>query len=408
MRRAGLNDVLWRLIRHVHGKVATPLLILAMGLLFAAQAQAGVSWVVHGRGFGHGVGMSQWGAYGYALHGKSHRFILRHYYSGASLGKLGGPHVVRVLIDIASGDVGFSGATSACGVRLDPDRSYAARRSFGAVRLRSYAGKTLANCGLRLRAAGNGTIGIGGEVFRGALEVVPTGSNAGYLNAINAVALDQYVKGVIPNESPPSWPMAALRAQAVAARSFALTGKVDGNGFDLYDDTRSQVYDGIASEAARANRAADETKGEVVRYAGEVAQTFFSACSGGHTESVQNVFFGPPVPYLVGVRDPYDHYCPLHTWTLRFSGAEISARLGAYLEGQLKRVVVTQRGASPRIVWARLYGSGGVTRVRGDQLAAALGGYDRWMTFCKVVKGKKTGCGGDEKGTPGDPGGVSG
>jgi stage II sporulation protein D len=380
-------------------------MVLAAGMLFVAPAQAGVSWVVHGRGYGHGVGMSQWGAYGYALHGKSHRFILRHYYSGASLGKLNGPSVVRVLVDIASGDLGFSGATSACGVRLDRNRSYAAHRSFGAVRLRSSAGRTLAHCGTRLRAAGNGTIRIGGELFRGALEVVPTSSDAGSLNAVNAVALDQYVKGVIPNESPPSWPMAALRAQAIAARSFALTGRVDGNGFDLYDDTRSQVYEGIASEAVRASRAADETKGEVVRYGGEVAQTFFSACSGGHTESVQNVFFGPPIPYLVGVRDPYDHYCPLHTWTLRFSGAEISAKLGGYLQGQLKRVVVTERGASPRIVWARLYGSGGITRIRGDQLAAALGGYDRWLTFCKIVNGKTMSCGGGGDRPPSGPSG---
>jgi stage II sporulation protein D len=396
---------------------ANLLLTASVGLLLAAPAQAGVGWVVHGRGFGHGVGMSQWGAYGYALHGKSHRFILRHYYSGTSLGKLGGPEVVRVLVDISSGDLGFSGATGACGVRLDPGRSYAAHRSFGAVRLRSPAGRTLATCGPKLRAAGNGTIRIGGELFRGALEVVPTRSDPGSLNAVNAVALDQYVKGVIPNESPASWPLAALRAQAVAARSYALTGRVDGNGFDLYDDTRSQVYDGIASEATRANRAADETRGEVLRYGGEVAQAFFSACSGGHTESVQNVFFGAPVPYLVGVRDPYDGYCPLHTWTLRFSGGQISARLGSYLQGQLKRVVVTKRGTSPRIVWARLYGSAGVTKIRGDQLAAALGGYDRWMTFCKVVDGKETACAGDEGqppprgpvgGAPGNPGGVSG
>jgi stage II sporulation protein D len=384
------------------------LLLAALAtLLLAAPAQAGVGWVVHGRGFGHGVGMSQWGAYGYALHGKSHRFILRHYYSGARLGKLGGPEVVRVLVDISNGDLGFGGATSACGVRLDRGRSYAAHRSFGSVRLRSAAGRTLANCGPTLRAAGGGTIRIGAELFRGALEVVPTSSSAGSLNAVNAVALDQYVKGVIPNESPPSWPLAALRAQAVAARSYALTGRVDGNGFDLYDDTRSQVYEGIASEAARASRAADETKGEVVRYGGEVAQTFFSACSGGHTESVQNVFFGPPVPYLVGVPDPYDSYCPLHTWTLRFSGAQISAKLGGYLRGQLQRVVVTKRGASPRIVWARLYGSGGVTKVRGDQLAAALGGYDRWMTFQKLVDGKVVSGGGRKPPPSGPAGGAS-
>jgi stage II sporulation protein D len=233
---------------------------------------------------------------------------------------------------------------------------------------------------------------------------VQTDSDSGSLNAINALPVDQYVKGVVPNESPASWPLAALQAQAVAARSYALSTQVDGNGFDLYDDTRSQVYEGIASEEARANQAAAMTRGQVVTYEGKIAQTFFSACSGGHTESIQNVFFGAPVPYLVGVPDPYDGSCPLHTWELEFSGREISAKLSGYLEGKLKQVVVTKRGVSPRIVWAKLIGTTGVTKIRGDQLASALGAYDRWMDFRKVVDGKVQG--GGRK--PGPAGGVTG
>jgi stage II sporulation protein D len=358
---------------------------LLLCLLFAPAAEAKVIWIVKGHGFGHGVGMSQYGAYGFAKNGKGYRFILRHYYSGASIGRLGGPRVVRVLLDVSRGDVGFSGARSACGRALDPARDYEAHRNGNSVRLRTSAGRTLANCGRKLRAAGNGRVAIAGAAYRGALEVVPTDSDAGSLNAINAVPVDQYVKGVIPNESPPSWPMAALQAQAVAARSFGLSSQVNGNGFDLYDTTSSQVYEGIADETSRTNRAANSTRGQVVMHGGRVAQTFFSACSGGHTESVQNVFFGPPIPYLVGVPDPHDHFCPLHTWTLRFSAAEISSRLGGHLKGRLNRVAVTQRGASPRIVWARLFGTGGVSRIRGDRLAGALGAYDRWMTFRKVA-----------------------
>jgi len=364
----------------------TRLLTLLLFGLLASPASASVSWVVEGHGFGHGVGMSQYGAYGYAKHGKGYRFILGHYYSGTRLGQLAAPRTVRVLLEISPEDVGFSGATSACGRALDPDLGYEAHRVGTSVKRRSAAGRPLAACGRRLRAAGDGTIGISGTLYRGALEVVPTASDAGSLNAINAVAVEQYVKGVIANESPPSWPQPALRAQAVAARSFALTAGVGGNGFDLYNDTRSQVYGGLQSETASTNAAAKATKGQVLTYGGEIAETYFSACSGGHTESVQNVFFGPAVPYLVGVPDPYDYYCPLHDWTLRFSGPEISDRLGAYLEGHLEKVVVTERGASPRIVWARLYGSGGVTTVRGDELAAALGAYDRWMSFRKVVE----------------------
>ncbi|HVD86794.1 MAG TPA: SpoIID/LytB domain-containing protein [Solirubrobacterales bacterium] len=355
---------------------------------YPATAFASLSWVVHGRGFGHGVGMSAYGAYGYAKHGKDYRYILAHYYSGATLGTLTKPRVVRVLLDISEGDVGFSGATSGCGVRLDPNRSYQAHRAGSTVKLRSSAGKPLADCGRKLRAAGAGKITIAGlGTYRGALETVPTESEAGSLNVVNAVAVEAYVKGVIPNESPPSWPLAELEAQAVASRSFALTAGVGGNGFDLYADTRSQVYRGLESEYASSNGAAEQTRGQVLTYNGKIAETLFSACSGGHTESIQNVFGGRAIPYLQGVPDPYDYYCPLHEWTLKFSGPEISSKLGAYLKGRLKKVEITKTGASPRIISAKLVGSAGVTEVTGTDLESALGGYDTWMTFQKLVSG---------------------
>jgi stage II sporulation protein D len=368
-------------------------LVSLLAMLFLAPAcKASVTWIVRGHGFGHGVGMSQYGAYGFASHGKDYRFILAHYYSGTTLGQLSGPQIVRVLLAISSGDIGFRGATSACGRTLEPGRGYAAHRAGSIVKLRNAAGRPLADCGRRLRATGDGRIEVDGAgVYRGALEVVTTDSDAGSLNAINALPVDQYVRGVVANESPASWPQAALRAQAVAARSYALSVQVEGNGFDLYNDTRSQVYGGVESETEATDTAANATKGQVLTYEGEIAQTYFSACSGGHTESVQNVFFGTANPYLVGVPDPYDYYCPLHSWTLRFSGPEISARLSGYLKGRLKQVVVTQRGASPRILWARLYGTGGVSKIRGDQLASALGAYDRWMRFEKVASGQQGG-----------------
>jgi stage II sporulation protein D len=369
-------------------RLAASLLALAALLAVAPSASAAVSWVVHGRGFGHGVGMSAYGAYGYAKHGKGYRFILGHYYRGTTIGTVEKAQVVRVLLGISPDDVEFSGATSACGTRLDPERTYEAHRAGGSVRLRSSGGKSIAPCGERLRAAGAGTIEIAGHgTFRGALETVPTESDPRSLNVVNALALEQYVKGVMPNEVPPSWPIEQLRAQSVAVRSIAITGDVGGNGFDLYADTRSQVYEGLESEYEQTNRAAESTRGQVVTYGGEIAETFYSACSGGHTESVVNVF-GTAVPYLVGVADPYDYYCPLHKWTLRFTGPEISARLGGLLEGRLKKVVVTKRGVSPRIVTAKLFGTGGVTTVTGSELEVALGGYDTWMNFEKVVSGR--------------------
>jgi stage II sporulation protein D len=365
-------------------RAAVALTALASLAAFAPAASAAVSWVVHGRGFGHGVGLSAYGAYGFALEGKSYRFILGHYYSGTTIGTLAGPRVVRVLLDISGEDVGFSGATSACGRALDPKLGYQADREGSTVRLRSAAGKPLANCGRVLRAAGAGKVAIDGTWYRGAFEAVPTESDAGALNVVNALALEQYAKGVMPNEVPASWPVEQLKAQSLAVRSFALTGKTDGNGFDLFNDTRSQVYEGLESEEPQTNAAVAATRGQVVMYDGKVAQTLYSACSGGHTESVANVF-GTAIPYLVGVPDPYDFHCPLHKWRLKFSGPEISAKLGGYLDGKLKRIVVTKRGVSPRIISAKLIGTGGVSTVSGEQLEVALGGYDTWMSFQKIV-----------------------
>src|SRR3954447_25820385 len=133
----------------------TVLLVVAL-LLPCAAARASVSWVVKGHGFGHGVGMSQYGAYGYAEHGKDYRFILEHYYTGTNLQMLQGPRVVRVLVGVVRGDIGFRGATSACGKSLDPGREYKAHRVSSGVKLRSTSDRPLASCGGMLRAAGAG------------------------------------------------------------------------------------------------------------------------------------------------------------------------------------------------------------------------------------------------------------
>jgi stage II sporulation protein D len=359
--------------------------LLCAGGALAASARAQVGWVVTGHGFGHGVGMSAYGAYGYALHGKGYKFILGHYYPGTSLGQTSGPSIVRVLLSSSPGDVTFTEATSACRTKLNPAGTYEAHRLGKAVVLRTTGGKPLARCGAKLRAAGaNGIVNIGGVRYRGALETVV--NESGELNVVNALAVDQYVKGVIPNESPPSWPMAELKAQAVASRSFALTAGVGGDGYDLYSDTRSQVYKGLESEYSTSNEAEEATAGQVLTYEGKVAETLFSACSGGKTESMENVF-GVAIPYLVGVPDPYDEACPLHEWTLKFSGPEISAKLAGagLLDGKLKKIAITKTGYSPRIIEAKLYGTGGVTTATGEQLEVALGGYSTWMTFEKVV-----------------------
>jgi stage II sporulation protein D len=357
------------------------LFVCAVG---AAPAGAAVKWTVTGHGYGHGVGMSQYGAYGYALHDKDYRFILGHYYTGTTIGAAPKARV-RVLLTIASGDVTFSRATAACERTLNPAKTYRAHRNGDSVQLLSESGRVLASCGERLFAKGSGRVWIRRNgAYRGALSVVPT-STGRTLNVINALDIDKYVQGVIAGEMPSSWPIEALKVQAVAARSYALAGRIQGgNGFDLYDDTRSQVYDGIDGETAPTNRAASATKREVVLYGGEVATTYYSASSGGQTENVEFGFGGgEPVPYLKAVDDPYDTESPLHTWRRTYSQGQLQSQLGGYVKGNLQSIVITKTGVSPRIVSANVVGSGGTTKVSGTDLQSALGLYSTWMTFTK-------------------------
>ena len=351
---------------------------LAAAVGLAAAPAASAEFVVKGRGFGHGIGLSAYGAYGYAKHGRSYESILAHYYKGTRLATVTGENV-RVLVG-GSERVFFSGATRACGEHLKEKKRYRFERSAGGVALATNGGTRLAACGKAGGARGGSTVTYAGYGdLRGELLAVATG---GGLNAVNRVDVDEYVKGVVPNEVPSSWPGDALKAQAVAARSIALSTSVDGDGFDLYDDTRSQVYEGKDSETAATNRIVKATAGEVVKHNGKVAVTYYSSTSGGRTENVEFGFPGAePVSYLKSVRDPYDDTSPYHRWRETFSRGEMESRLSGYVNGRLKAIDVTKTGISPRIVEAKVRGTGGSESISGPTLQSRLGLLSTWAKF---------------------------
>jgi stage II sporulation protein D len=348
----------------------------AIGAGALAASASAASWVIHGRGFGHGVGMSQYGAYGYAKHGRNYREILEHYYRHTHIGKASGQ--VRVLLESGVGSVGFSRARSACGKHLRKGRGYAFVDAGSEVILRSPGGRRLAACGRNGTAKGGRGIRVEGKgTYRGKLIATETGG----LLVVNKLGVDDYARGVVPNEMPPSWPQAALRAQAVATRSFGLTSG-GGHGFDVYDDTRSQVYDGKASETKATDRAVRATGNEVVRYHKHVITAYFFSTSGGETESVQYGFPGSnPVPYLKSVKDPYDDLSPYHKWRVRYSQRQMESRLDGLFGGNLKKIRVTKTGDSPRIVKAKVVGSGGGSRVSGPTLQGHLDLRSAWARF---------------------------
>jgi len=156
--------------------------------------------------------------------------------------------------------------------------------------------------------------------------------------------LDDYVRGVISAEMPSSWSAEALKAQAVAARTYAITTSVGGAGFDLYSDTRSQMYTGVSAETASTDAAVAATRGQVVTFNGAPAVTYFFSSSGGHTENIQDVWPGStPEPWLVGVSDPYDGAGgdPYHQWTYQLSLPEATAKLSGLVKGMLRGIQVT-------------------------------------------------------------------
>lgn len=347
----------------------------AVALLLPTVAE-GAKWVVKGRGFGHGVGLSQYGAYGFAKQGAGYKKIVGHYFKGTRVGRAGGAKV-RVLIG-GGNRITFSGAKRACGTRLKERKRYRFERGRGGVALASGGGNRLASCGDSGGARGGSSVSyVGRGEFRGELVAVASG---GGLNAVNRVGIDDYVRGVVPNEMPSSWPGDALKAQALVARSYALTSTVDGAGFDLYDDTRSQVYDGKSSETKATSRAVKATAGEVVEAGGKVATTFYHSTSGGRTESSEFGFpGGSSRSYLKSVRDPYDGRSPYHRWKERFSQGEMESKLG--VAGNLRKIQILKRGVSPRIVKARIVGSGGKETVSGATLQARLGLLSSWAKF---------------------------
>ncbi len=358
---------------------------LLAGLTVPASASAATRWVTDGAGYGHGIGMSQYGAFGMAQQGWDYRRILGHYYTGTEIGSAGS-RTIRVLLGDGRGSVKFDGARGVNGKTLDPRRTYTATRRGSKVRIGgvgSFSGLAKVR-GNAIRWKGTSMNGVSNGRWRSYLELRP--SSAGGLTVVNALGLDNYVRGVIANEVPSSWPAETLKAQAIAARSYALTTDRGGPVFDQYPDVRSQVYRGVSRETAATNAAVTGTAGEVVTYDGQVAVTYFFSTSGGHTENVENSFVGAaPKPWLKGVDDPYDDASPKHRWRLVFSQSQMQSRLSGLVKGTFRGIEVVKTGVSPRVVYADVLGSGGRTRVTGPTLRARLGLFDTWFTVKKVT-----------------------
>ncbi len=329
-------------------------------------------FVLAGGGWGHGVGLSQWGALGQAKAGRDYRAILGHYYRGTEIGTAPAALLERVRVLVGDGLASVSVANGLA-VFDGTGKRYVLPAGVATIAPKlelpvGKNGKPVALPGpVTFRAAPGAYLTVGAKSYRGDLRVAKLGAR---LQLVNVVGLEEYLLGVVPGEMPKDWPLEALKAQAVAARTYAVGHIVKRQGFDLYSDWRSQVYYGVASEATGPSRAVTETRGEIVTYGGAPAQTFYFSSSGGRTISSLDAF-GTDVPYLVAVDDAWDEVSPNHRWpTQLLTGAQLAKRAG--VSGVVTDVAFVA-GAPGRPAAIRLTTTAGSSDVRLTDVRARLG-----------------------------------
>jgi SpoIID/LytB domain protein len=343
----------------------------------ARSSKGSATFVVTGRGFGHGVGMAAYGMYGYAKHGWGYKRILAHYYLHTSLAKMSVPQV-RVLLAQGASHLTVSSSAS-FRVRDANGVSYklaAASYTFGPkLKIKVKPGAPAkALPGPLMFTPGHAPVALY-KPYRGSLRV---SAKHGSLTAINYVRLEDYVRGVVPNEISSDWPTEALKAQAVASRSYGVATRKSGS-FDVYDDTRSQVYGGLDTETFATNAAVDATAGKIVEYHGHPAVTYFSASSGGRTAAIQDAWPGTkPVPYLQSVKDPWDILSPYHHWgPIAYTARSLGSQLG--LSGPVLDAKI-KRNPSKRVSTFKLTTRSGRRSLTGEDVRNLLGLRSTWFS----------------------------
>lgn len=382
-----------------------PRLVLApvlLALLVPAVAQA--DYRIAGRGFGHGVGMSQWGAHGAAAAKVPYTEILERYYPGTTLTPRP-TGIVRVLLAASEGPVAVSGVRSVDGHAVAPGavvRFAAPKRVRGrtrhvpgvrTVRTRTYLDGELVLRGRALDGTRNGR-------YRGQLELIRDGRA---LLVVNHVSSEEYLLGVVAAEMPASWPEDALRAQAVAARTYVHRRLASPGAFDVYADVRSQAYGGMGAEDPRTTKAVYGTSGQVLMLGTEIAETPYTSSNGGLSESPEAVW-GGRIPNTAVLADPWDvSASPWKRWRRHLTDRQMASKLRGLYAGRLRSIRIIDRGPGGRATRVRLRGSGGDRTIGGARFQARLGLPDRWVNVSRgrpalpVVPASAT------PGTPGAP-----
>lgn len=409
---------------------------LATNLLVAPTASAAQiyyvpitkNWTVKGHGYGHGHGMSQYGAQGAALKGVKYRGIVDFYYPGTTWDAVQGN--IRVLIsadtssdldvkaraglvvrDLAGKDKWALPAND----KIDRWRLLPLADGRTAVQLHNDTGwhrwdvpdrRNTFKGNAQFEAHGPLTLlvpsgdGVVGHAYRGILRSAAPYPGATTRDTVNVLSVDQYVMGVVPYEMPASWKQQALRAQAVAARTYAAYERAlnPKRYWQICDTTACQVYGGVDSEQDSSNAAVKATAGQILTFNGKPAFTQFSSSSGGWTADGGQ-------PYLPAKRDPYDDYADnaMHSWSVQVSATMLQKSHPEV--GRLIDVKVTKRDGhgqwNGRVIQVVLEGTKGKAYMTGDDFRWAYGLRSAWFAIAPTpiierwrhLGGKKSGLG---------------
>ncbi|PKW27216.1 SpoIID/LytB domain-containing protein [Phycicoccus duodecadis] len=373
------------------------MLLGALGVAAPAHAQTSPVFTLAGRGWGHGIGMSQWGAYGAATQGLTWREIVAFYYPGTTQQDGYAGRTIRVQLSALRGApltvlpaagllVAAGTCTQTLPVSADTTQWRVARGASGwTLERRSTAAggwvEESSSCPLASAPdvmfrttswASTSTVTVvlpSGSTrdYRGWVSAVPNGASS--LDTVNTLNLEQYLYSVVPSEMPPSWHAQGLAAQAVAARTYAAARLGASGAWDICDTTACQVYSGRPTEYTASTAAVDATSGVVLTYGGSVVTAMFSAYNGGQTAAAN-------APYLVSQKDPYEagFSTPNATWRVRIAAASIERAWPAI--GTFREIVVRRDGHGRwggRAVSVDLVGTGGTVTVTGSRFQSQFG-----------------------------------
>lgn len=367
--------------------VAVLATLVATVVVPPAEAAGPTSVTLVGRGWGHGHGMSQYGAQNAAKQGQTTAKILAFYYPGTTSGAASGVMDVLITADTSDDVVvrhrsGLTAMSVATGAATKLTKSGAVKwrivadASIPGSRVDVYTDRWRTFTKIRgeaeFRAGGQPMrlyVPGGYEVYRGRLR---SAYDAGQRNTVNVVRLEDYLRGVVPREMPATWHPYAVRAQAVAARSYAARERADAGRryFDVYDTTRSQVYGGVGSEHSASDAAVRATAGQIRTYGGEPAFTQFSSSNGGWASAGSQ-------PYLTSHADPYDLWAgnPNARWEVVVSATAIEKAFP--LVGDFQKIQVLRRDGGGdwggRVTQIRIVGADASGTVTGDQFRSAMG-----------------------------------